>query len=1351
MTSFQDPFRTVSQAREDAMSRLSGTDTGIVPETPESSPVGFGDAVAANFRLSPTQRVARRSGIIDNVADGLSVMLPSWAGGITIDEYDASLPSGPPETFSLEDSLKRLQPRTQQVAMRLLDDGYLDSVGSRREFDAIVSDAVSVQDDLDAIAGYAQTDGFIKSMGAAIAGGIADPIYMIPYGGQAARGAMATTQLSRFLAVQGAKSALGGAAVNLTAKKLVDSTSYDLTDLPGATDDMVVTAIGGGFGAAMPALGYAARSGLASTVNALGSGGFRLPFGLPAWAQRWGSQQHLEAMFRKMNTLETPMLKQAASQEGADAALRQVGGTVRYDIEADRSVQIIDDFIKQARAGTFYPDLSIAPLMRGVDDPQVVSKLNTLRRLYARERAAVRSQNLNAMAAGAPASSLPDPNQFSFRQQMHTAQDDYDRLRILRAFFQEDVGLQSLPANPVAKLFLDVGDALPTGSTPASRMGRYANLMYDATRALSGSFSDLTPNDIKLLGGVRSSAEAIKDGLDLALAAYNREMLAVLRKHGLTRRFRSRLKEGDAALREAVNVIFDRQAGIHGPVRNPAAAELADVMERYFRMMDSELVASGLFEANPFGMRHYVPLAIDEAAANRNPEGFIKAAIAQFRMLDQAQRPGQIRTDALARAFDRTTDAQIRNEIISLVRTHVNDPTFNPANGTEIRARLDDPSVSTLPPESAILPTARAAYRDSLEATYKEGADKLFRTITDPFAETKLFESITTAGSPDAFKQRTFTVVSPEMRDFIVADPVTLMRRYGAQVHGQVGIARAIKMNGDVFGKMKLTEGGKTRPIENAQDLLAWLGEAENSFNEFFGRAGVGDKDRARTAVNSILTDQRAIVKRLIGQALYEGGAKPSDGMMFTTRQLSRAALVVNGGMMGVSNLSDMAGKLAWTWMHPVRGFPIMFETFAPIVNRLKRRDLEFLHMTSQLSLLPRESSEYVLSQRGFGSGIVARATGKIDEGTEGAARGFGGLIGLNPVNTLNGRWGAAIAMDEMVTLSKRLLLAMRRNPRNAVKESGLSNSQLGRLARLGIRESNVEEVLQQVHAHGVHWDRNPANSIGFDEFLASDRPVNPLFDKWTKALDERRAFMDNIANESRRALNVTPGVADRPVSEDTMPLLRIVNQFSSYAYAYNRQRLRPMLQGDAGEQAVHIGTQVMLGWLMYATKNALSDRRSFADSVAELVEEPQAAAWGAMQDSMVLGNVMRAVGYYDRIAQNFGVSTSQFAGQSVAGGTFGAVTRQQQDRDVSGAELGVSFMGAGPQLLVKGAEVMLNKDSPRQDYLSAQIRPLQNLVWARLLNKAGVSQRISDEFGFVPGIVPSDVYRPQRPTLRSR
>lgn len=1351
MTSFQDPFRSVADTREEINSRLSGNADAPVGGMTDGA-AGFGDAVAANFRLSPTQRIARRSGVIDELGTALSVMLPDWAGGITIDEYDQALPSGPREPFNLTEELKRLQPRTQGIALRLLDDGYLDDVDDRERFNALVSDAVSVQDDIDAITNYSQTDGFIKSMGAAVVGGATDPIYLIPYGGAAATGAMATTQAARFLATQGAKAALAGAAINLGTKKIVDSTSYDLTDLPGATDDMVVAAIGGGFGAAMPLTGYVARHALASTVNALGSRGVYAPWGLPAWAKRWGSQAHLEGMFKKMNTLETPRLEQSASGLGADAALREAGGTIRFDLEADRSIQILDAFIKDARAGKFYPDLSIAPLMRGVEDPEVLTRINKLRGLYKRERNNIRTQNYSAMAAGAPGSSLPDPDQFRIMVQDHTAQTDYDRLRVIRAFFRNDKDLQSLPANPIGKLFLEIGDALPTGSTPGTRMSKYANLMHDMTRALSGSFSDLTPNDLKLVGGVRSSAEAIKDGLDLALASYNREMLRIMRKHGAVGRIRRRLDEGNAALTEAVNLVFDRQAGIQGAPRSPAATELADVMERYFRMVDEELVASGLFDANPFGMKHYVPLAINEIAAGNDQDGFVKAAIAQFRMLDDAQRPGQIRPDALARSFDRTTDKAIRDDIVSMVRTHVGDPSFSPKNGTEIRARLEDPSVSVLPPESAIPGTAQGAYRDSLEAVYREGANDLLRTITDPFAETKMFESITTAGSPDAFKQRTFTVVAPEMRPYIIGDPVTLMRRYSAQVHGQIGIARAIKMNGDVFGKMKLTEGGKTRTVANAQDLLAWLGEAENSFNQFLKRAGAPDDDKSLKAINSMLTDQRAIVKRLVGQALYEGGTKPSDGMMFLTRNLSRYAMVVNGGMMGVSNLSDTASKFAWTIMHPVRGMPIMFETLAPIANKLRRRDLEFINMTSQLSLLPREASEYVISQRGFGTGATRRLSGNLDQVFESSSRTFGGLIALNFVNNMNGRWGAAIAMDEMVSLSKRLLLGKRRNPADPMKAAKLSNTELGRLSRLGVRPDNVEDVLKQIHAHGVHWDMGRANAIGFDEFLKSDRPVNPLFDRWTGALDERRAFMDNISNESRRVFNVTPGVADRPLLEDTNPVYRIVNQFSSFAYAYNRQRMRPMMQKQWGELGVQLGTTVMLGWMMNSTMNALTGRKSFDESVAELVENPKAAVWGAMQNSMVLGNFTRAVGYYDRVAgPMFGASTSQLTGQTVAGGTFGAVTRQQQDRGMSGAEIAASFAGAGPQLVFKGLDSVIEKNEQRSDYLFSQVLPFQNLVWARLLNKAGASERIMDEVGFVPGLVPSDVYRPQRPTLRSR
>lgn len=1337
MSQLPDPFRSVAQRAQETYSQLAGE--GLSDITPRQEPT-FTDTVGASYRTGPFQRILRNLGTFDAAGDGLAVMLPEWAGGITLEELDASRPSGPPEPFDMADHIKRLQPDAQRVAMSVLDSGALDTVTRKDEFDRIISDAMDVDADLQTIHAYGENNGFLKSMGAAMAGGLADPIYLIPVGGQAARGAMTLNAGLRFFATQGAIGMAGGSIVGLGTKKLVDATSYDLTDLPGMTDEVMVAGIGGGFAAVMPVAGYGARYGLASTINAMSLSGHRLPFGLPKWALRWGSQEHLEAVFKKMNTAETPKLAQAASSEGGDAALRELGGTIRYDDERARSIQILDDFIDDARNGRYHQNLSLAPLYKGADDPEIVSRLDRLRGAYKRHR-----QNLRAAGS-------PDADQFVIRPQEHTAQEGFDRLNDLRYFFNEDPRMQSVPARSfVLSLFADVGDALPTGSTPATRTAKYANRMYDIMRALSASFSDYTPRDLKLFGGARSSAESVKDGLDLLLSATNREMMKILREGGQVGSLRARLPEANQSMRDAFDILVDRMNGVNGPYRNPVAVRLADSMDTYFQRMHKELVDAGLF-VDPTA-RNYVPVAIDGRAVSSNQDKFRLAAIAQFMYMDARNQPNQVRLDALARAFDRTKDSAIRDDIVAMVRNHVGDPTFTPKDGKDIRVRLEDPGVSTLPPPSAMSNVARTAYQDSLEATYREGADDLLRRLIDPAAETKTFESVTTAGKPDAFKERTFNVIAPEMRDFLISDPVALMRRYGAQVHGQVGIARAIRMHPEIFGKMIVREGGSETPVTNAEQLLRWYIQAENAFNELAGARGVNlpQSDRARSAVTGLIRDQRAVVKRLIGQALYEGGAKPSDAMMFTTRMLSTVAMTVNGGMMGVSNLSDIVGKLAWTVMHPVRGFAIMAETFGPIASQMKKRDLEFLHLTSQMSLLPRELTEYGIHDRGFGTGVIRRLSGQADNVREVAGRGFGRLIGLDLVNTINGRWGAAIAMDEMITLSKRLVRAQASGAANPIKAAGLTDSQVAILARLGIRKGNARTVLEQVHRHGVHWDRTSASSMTFDEFLASDSPVNPLFDLWDGALEERRFLSDNIANEARRVLNVVPGVADRPVMEDTNPLLRIVNQFSSFAYAYNKQRIRPLAQKPIAERSVYLGTQLMMGWMMYAAKNDLTGRKPFSESVGELVKDPQAAAWGAAQDSMVLGNFMRSVGYYDRLAMPVGLSSSQLMGQTVAGGTFGSVTREQQTRDVSGAELVMSFAGAGPQWLARAGESVLGRDSMRNDYLFTQSIPLQNLVWARLLNRVGASERIYQDVGYVPGLVPSDVLRPRRPTMRFR
>lgn len=1320
--------------------------------------MSFGQATMANLRMNPTQRAMGYSGFMDYAANALSVMLPEWAGGVTAEEFDSVQPSGLPEPFNIEEHIKRLQPRAQELAIKLAEDGAFNDVTDRREFSVIVDDMMAVNDDIESLGRYYEKEGFIKTMGAAALAGFGEPIYMVPLGGQAARGAMTLSQGSRFLLTQGAKSAATFGAVNVASKKLIDETSYDLTNVEGAADELVVAAVGGGIGLVMPTAGYAVRHGLAQTVTALGNAGIPIPGPLPAWATRWGSEKHLRLMFRRMNEQQTPQLAQRATGEGADAALRQVGGTVLFDGERTNSVRILRQLIADANNGTFYEDLSIAPLSRLGDDAEIEMLVGQLRRAYQRQRQFIRNVlNPTAMAAGA---SPFDPDAYLISVQRHLAQDDYDRLNILRVFFQSDAARRALPGrNPLLQLFAAAGEAVPTvtGNTPANRSSQSTLLIHDLMRALIASPMDHTAREVSLRGTAQVSAEAAKEALELRTVAVFRRINNLLRENGLVQRtaLTGRSDSGDQVMREAVDIILDRQnATANLPARvqvpNRTAVKIADLIEEHLQFMQRELVANGLFENDPMsGMKHYISLILDEQAFRANPEAARRALVAQYRMMDQQARQSQVRTDAIARAFDRTTDKNIRGEIIATVRTHLSDPSFSPRDGTEIRERLDDPMMASLFDESALPRQSRAAYRDSLEAIYVEGADAQVKRMTDPFAETSLFESVETAGNPDIFKQRSFRFVAPELRDFIVRDPVVLLGRYSAQASGQIGIARAIRLHPEVFGRLTYTAAnGAERRVTDARSLLEYLGEVKNATERFVQLGGKRAMRGAQDAVDSSVADLQHMVKRLIGQVMYDQGSRPSLGTMFFSRNMGRYSMITNGGMIGVSSLGDLAGKFAWLAQHPIRGSRLMFEMIAPSARYLKKRDLEFLNLMSRISLIPRESTEYVLEQRGFGSGMVNRISGKLDQGGEMSARGFQRVNLFNTVDTANLQFGAAIAMDDLITLAKRLHRAQMSGAADPVAAARLSNMEAGRLARMGINTSNVRQVLEQIHRHGRYWNLERAGRQSFDDFVRSNRPVNPMLDQWDGALDDRRILMDSIPQEAMRRYNVTPGVGDRPISEDKYPLLRLVNQFGSYITAYNRQRLRPVLQGNAQEQGAWIGMSILLGWLLSATKNDLTKRQSFSDSLAELRDNPKAAMWSAMQDSAVLGSVMRPLGWLD----GFGYGPSQYFRQNVAAGTFGAVARQRADRGLNAGEAFTALGGPSVQLIDKGIRSLTSPDSPRQDYINSQLSPLQNLVWARVLNRAGVSKKVHDTVGVpVPGLVPSDTLRPKRPTMRAR
>jgi hypothetical protein len=377
------------------------------------------------------------------------------------------------------------------------------------------------------------------------------------------------------------------------------------------------------------------------------------------------------------------------------------------------------------------------------------------------------------------------------------------------------------------------------------------------------------------------------------------------------------------------------------------------------------------------------------------------------------------------------------------------------------------------------------------------------------------------------------------------------------------------------------------------------------------------------------------------------------------------------------------------------------------------------------------------MERRGFGSSPLGqRLTTALDVGRERLGAAFGDVIGLNAGNNFNGRWGALIAMHEMVLGAKRL-----------VNGEALTPLQMGRLNRLGVNKGNALAILKQVHENGIYADGSATRATAFADFVAERRPVNPLLDRWSAEHEARRILSDNIGNESRRYWNVTPGVGDRPLWEDTNTMLRLVNQFSAFVSAYNTQRMRPLAQAGGLAIGGYVAGTFLTGWLMRSTSMALTNRRSMSESIANLVENPDEEIIGAAQQGMVLGNLTRFLGYMD----NLNIGPSSWFNIRYPGGTFGSVARSAGDRKMSGAERAASFLGAGPQNMIRRLETMYVDDPERRAYMAAQNAWGQNLIWARILNKTTDIPTAVGEYSpiMVPGVTPSDIYRPSvRPSM---
>jgi hypothetical protein len=1332
--------------------------TGTEEQSPDTN---FGVESASDFVVS--SRRQEDPGFWDTVMAGMSLNPSVRATNGFSDWLSSFMDSTPEDTrpFDMAAEIRRMQPNRLALVNQLAEDGYLSESMSRRDFYRVVDDAAGVLEDQQTIARYAETAPWYASLGAGGVSALTEPIFMVPVGGQAMRAVGTARGAITQVLISGSKNAAVLGGINLAAKKTTDTFSYDLTNQDGLTDEMVVVGLGAGLGMAMPATSYAAKELTARTVLALGgSPTTGLRGATASWARSWTAPKRLNLMLKNLPEQKIVSARGVALGEGGDAAAKLVG-KAKWKDEQATGMRLVQNLLDDARNGTFHEGVSIAPLRSDGGRDALEPLLKELRKLYrAHRKQMLQDEILHSTGAGPPPAMHPDAARLV--EVLHPAQEMFDSLSRMERTLTKL--LNTVPktkgaAQRLVKLVADLGDALPTGSTPNARARVLPNWFSDLNRILVSSNMELTAAELAGTAASRSSAEAVKDGLDGVLRTTLNDVQEILRRNKMYSWMRGTSAEGRAALREAVDVIMDRRMADEGLAssitpgpRSAVAIDIADRLEKYFDQMYDELVDSGLLKNDPaLKKSHYISLVLDDTLIAKNRDGARAALIAQFRMQDR----GNLRFDAVAAAFDRArNNPVIREQITDALRAHYGDPTLTFKNGNAIRKLLEDPSAATfvIPSLSSFSAEAQIAITDSLERIYQKGSDDLILKLTDPYKGATMFDQVAQASNVSVTRERTFVSVGPALREFIVKDPITLLRRYRAQVHGQIGIARAIKAHPDVMARILITdqETGSVRPVKNAGDLIQFLGQLRNDVERFSQEVSANSPGLAKEAnafvadANSWILDSEAVTKRLIGQILFDKQAAPSEWTMWTSRQLSRWSVLVNGGMMGYSNLLDMTTKMYWSTLNP-RGFQFLANALLPFDwvpgGKASREMLEMLNMGTQVTRLLREDTEFVLEQRAAGSSPMTRTvTAAVDRSMESAAAKTGDIIGLNFVNNFNARWGSLIAMHEMMLGAKKL-----------VRGETLPATQLGRLNRMGINGSNARQFLEQTHKFGVYADGSSIGAGSFNDFLNSRRPINPLWDRWDpNASDLRRVLSDNLPIESRRYWNVTPGVGDRPLWEDTAPLMRLVNQFSAFITAYNTQRLRPMAQMGGLALGGLVGYQFLMGWLGRSTSLDLTNRRSFTDSLRNLSENPHEEVFGAVQQNAMMGSLTRALGYMD----NFNIGPSRALGIRYPGGTFGSIARQASDRQMSMAERAFSLVGAGPQTLARmGDAIYTRDDNPeRSRYLLQQSLPYQNLIWARMLHRSGVTQPLTDSETYVPFITPSDAFRPaQRPTFKTK
>lgn len=796
----------------------------------------------------------------------------------------------------------------------------------------------------------------------------------------------------------------------------------------------------------------------------------------------------------------------------------------------------------------------------------------------------------------------------------------------------------------------------------------------------------------------------------------------------------------------------------------------------------------------------WFPRTILKDLVRANGDGYRRAIIKQFKYernnvdMHDPLNAFEARLSVIVRAWEESVGAggkAARMEILDLLRKHEYHNTNGPFGVDDLNMSADEladllhgsQTGKVINREDFGFSGVIEVYEDAQMKIWTEAADdSLKRIVEDKVAdptETARGQGASGAiATPDSLKSLVFRRgIVPELREFTLKNPDTILNRYSATIHGEIGAARALQdPNGGSHVTYYQHEGGKGRAPRNAfeaDQAYAQLNRDFNSVEASISRHGSNEDIVAfrKNVIDGQLNPIRAQLKRLVGQQHYVENMLVEDSMPWLARNMKRAVVTAFGGSMALPNTLDGTFSVVENLApRNIQSFGKSMGTMVPFIDSMSKQHrmetLETFGMLGDLMALTDIRPAMGVGRELRGStGLTKIITSYIDKGLEASARATVRAGGLDLVNRFTRRASTILAWKDTVGRARKLRIAvdnLMKDPeaiaaavpdplvgssdevmyayrqalaarekvigkllRGHMKKAGLSPLEAGRLNKTGISYKNVIQFTDDLYTGGRQWGTNKSMSeLGtMDDFLKSNGQV--VFDfadatRGTKSMYD--GIIEGVQYEVRHYYNVTPSTLSMTPLEDQNQFFKIINHMSSFLSAYSSQRLRPLAQMGAGQSAAQTGGAFLSAWMLMAVQRDLSGQVRFGDSVRMLQENPLAELYSVMGAGGSLGSMHRVLGALDA----GGIGPAQMLGVQYGGGSYAASQRDRQD--FFGTSKGLDISRMLTQLLGPAARGGFNMSeglvgsaiggmSNAEKLKITRSLPLQNFLPARVVN----------------------------------